>query len=102
MPPGPDLILEGAGDIWHINDVPKPGRRSFTYDNISDLITSEKYEAIPLSYDIDQIGDAKNKIVISFDDGPDRRWTPKILDVLKEKHAPAVFFVVGEEANSAA
>ena len=99
LPPGPDLILEGAGDIWRITDVPKPGQRSFTYDNISDLITSEKYDKIPLSYDIDQIGDAKNKIVISFDDGPDRRWTPRILDILKEKHAPAVFFVVGEEAN---
>jgi peptidoglycan-N-acetylglucosamine deacetylase len=99
LPPGPDLILEGAGDIWRIADVPKPGQRSFTYDNISDLITNEKYDKIPLSYDIDQIGDAKNKIVISFDDGPDRRWTPKILDILKEKHAHAVFFVVGEEAN---
>ncbi len=99
LPPGPDLILEGAGDIWRIIDVPKPGRRSFTYDNISDLITSEKYDAIPLSYDIDQIGAAKNKIVLSFDDGPDRRWTPRILDVLKQKHAPGVFFVVGEQAN---
>jgi len=99
LPPGPDLILEGEGDIWRIIDVPKPGRRSFTYDNISDLITSEKYDAIPLSYDIDQIGAAKNKIVISFDDGPDRRWTPRILEILKEKHAPAVFFVVGEQAN---
>jgi peptidoglycan-N-acetylglucosamine deacetylase len=101
LPPGPDLILEGDGDIWRIIDVPKPGRRSFSYDNTSDLITSEKYEAIPLSYDIDQIGFAKNKIAISFDDGPDRRWTPRILDILKEKHAPAVFFVVGEQANAA-
>jgi len=100
LPPGPDLILEGAGDIWRIIDVPKPGRRSFTYDAGSDLITSEKYDAIPLSYDIDQIGAAKNKIVLSFDDGPDRRWTPKILDILKEKHAPAVFFVVGEQGNA--
>jgi peptidoglycan-N-acetylglucosamine deacetylase len=101
LPPGPDLILEGAGDIWRIIDVPKPGRRSFTYDNTSDLITSEKYDAIPLSYDIDQIGAAKNKIVLSFDDGPDRRWTPRILDILKEKHSPGVFFVVGEQANAA-
>jgi cellulose synthase/poly-beta-1,6-N-acetylglucosamine synthase-like glycosyltransferase/spore germination protein YaaH/peptidoglycan/xylan/chitin deacetylase (PgdA/CDA1 family) len=101
LPPGPDLILEGAGDIWRIIDVPKPGRRSFNYDSGADLITSEKYDAIPLSYDIDQIGALKNKIVISFDDGPDPRWTPKILDVLKEKHAPAVFFIVGEGANSA-
>jgi peptidoglycan-N-acetylglucosamine deacetylase len=101
VPPGPDLILEGDGDIWRIIDTPKSGRRSFTYDNTSDLITSEKYDAIPLSYDIDQIGAANKKIVISFDDGPDRRWTPRILDILKEKHVPAVFFVVGEQANQA-
>jgi len=99
LPPGPDLIFEGDGDIWHIVDVPKPGRRSFQYDPDSDLITDENYDAIPLSYDIDQIGAVKNKIVLSFDDGPDRRWTPRILDILKEKQAPAVFFVVGEEAN---
>jgi cellulose synthase/poly-beta-1,6-N-acetylglucosamine synthase-like glycosyltransferase/spore germination protein YaaH/peptidoglycan/xylan/chitin deacetylase (PgdA/CDA1 family) len=101
LPPGPDLTLEGAGDIWRIIDVPKAGQRSFVYDAASDLITSEKYDAIPLSYDIDQIGAAKNKIVLSFDDGPDRRWTPRILDVLKNKHAPAVFFVIGEGANIA-
>ncbi|HXY00453.1 MAG TPA: glycosyltransferase [Candidatus Limnocylindrales bacterium] len=100
LPPGPDLILEGAGDIWRIADVPKPGRRTFTYDANTDLITTEKYDAIPLSYDIDQIGAAKNKIVLSFDDGPDRRWTPRILDVLKQKHAPALFFVIGEAANT--
>ena len=99
--PGPDLILEGDGDIWHIVDVPKRGVRSFTYDPGTDLITSEKYDAVPLSYDIDQIGGAKKKLVISFDDGPDRRWTPRILDILKEKHAPGVFFVVGEAANQA-
>ncbi|HKF40395.1 MAG TPA: polysaccharide deacetylase family protein, partial [Candidatus Acidoferrum sp.] len=98
LPPGPDLILEGAGDIWRIVDVPKSGKRSFTYDPNGDLITTEKYDAIPLSYDIDQIGNAKNKIVLSFDDGPDRRWTPQILDVLKNKNVPAVFFVIGEAA----
>ena len=101
LPPGPDLILEGDGDIWHIADVPKQGRRSITYDPATALITSEKYEAFPLSYDIDQIGGVKNKIALSFDDGPDRRWTPKILDVLKEKKVPGIFFVIGDQANRA-
>ncbi|MGB2628471.1 MAG: glycosyltransferase [Candidatus Acidiferrum sp.] len=101
IPPGPDLILEGDGDIWHIADVPKSGRRSFTYDANTDLISSEKYEAYPLSYDIDQIGAAKNKLVLSFDDGPDKTWTPKILDVLKEKKVPGAFFIIGDEANRA-
>ncbi|MGB6897078.1 MAG: glycosyltransferase [Candidatus Acidiferrum sp.] len=100
IPPGPDLTLEGNGDIWHFADTPKSGRRTFTYEAATDLFTDETYEEYPLSYDIDQIGGGSpKKLVISFDDGPDPRWTPKILDVLKEKHAHAVFFVVGEEAN---
>jgi cellulose synthase/poly-beta-1,6-N-acetylglucosamine synthase-like glycosyltransferase/peptidoglycan/xylan/chitin deacetylase (PgdA/CDA1 family) len=99
IPPGPDLILEGEGDIWRIADTPKSGRRSFTYDAASDLFTGEKYEAYPLSYDIEQIGAAKNKIALSFDDGPDPQWTPKILDVLKEKNVIGTFFVIGDEAN---
>src|SRR6266853_6998223 len=99
LPPGPDLILEGDGDIWHITDTPQHGKRSFQYDPGSDLFTDESYDAIPLSYNIDRLGGAIKKIAISFDDGPDPRWTPKILDILEEKKAPGVFFVIGDEAN---
>src|SRR6266403_1090465 len=48
---------------------------------------------------IDQIGAANKKIALSFDDGPDPKWTPKILDVLKQKNVPGVFFVIGNMAN---
>ena len=99
IPPGPDLILEGDGDVWHFTDTPKSGHRNFTYDAASDLITSEDFDAYPLSYDIDQIGAASKKIAITFDDGPDPRWTPKILDVLKEKNVTATFFVIGVDAS---
>src|SRR5256712_5222625 len=99
LPPGPDLILEGDGDIWHFTDTPKQGKRSFEYDAASDLFTDESYDAIPLSYNIDRIGAANKKIAISFDDGPDPQWTPKILDILKEKKAPGVFFIIGDQAN---
>ncbi|MCZ0988920.1 glycosyltransferase [Streptomyces diastatochromogenes] len=34
-------------------------------------------------------------IVLTFDDGPDPTWTPKVLDILKKHHAHAVFFVTG-------
>jgi cellulose synthase/poly-beta-1,6-N-acetylglucosamine synthase-like glycosyltransferase/peptidoglycan/xylan/chitin deacetylase (PgdA/CDA1 family)/spore germination protein YaaH len=99
IPPGPDLILEGDGDVWHFTDTPKSGSRSFIYDRPSDLITGETYEAIPRSFNIDQIGAAKKKIAITFDDGPDNRWTPKILDILREKKVPATFFVIGVDAS---
>ena len=36
-------------------------------------------------------------IAITFDDGPDPVWTPKILDVLRAQHVHATFFVVGTE-----
>ncbi|AZS86928.1 glycosyltransferase [Streptomyces griseoviridis] len=40
-----------------------------------------------------------HRLVLTFDDGPDPEWTPKVLDVLKEHHAHAVFFVTGTMAS---
>ena len=34
-------------------------------------------------------------IALTFDDGPDPRWTPEILDVLRQHRVRATFFVVG-------
>jgi cellulose synthase/poly-beta-1,6-N-acetylglucosamine synthase-like glycosyltransferase/peptidoglycan/xylan/chitin deacetylase (PgdA/CDA1 family) len=38
---------------------------------------------------------APKTAALSFDDGPDPTWTPKILAVLRREHVPATFFVVG-------
>ena len=34
------------------------------------------------------------------DDGPDGRFTPKILNILKAKHATATFFVIGQNMQA--
>jgi cellulose synthase/poly-beta-1,6-N-acetylglucosamine synthase-like glycosyltransferase/peptidoglycan/xylan/chitin deacetylase (PgdA/CDA1 family) len=39
------------------------------------------------------------RLVLTFDDGPDPVWTPKVLDVLKKHDAHAVFFVTGTMAS---
>ncbi|NLJ79821.1 MAG: polysaccharide deacetylase family protein [Firmicutes bacterium] len=39
------------------------------------------------------------KIALTFDDGPDRINTPKILDILETENAAATFFVVGEKVE---
>ncbi|GAA1432594.1 glycosyltransferase [Streptomyces thermospinosisporus] len=39
------------------------------------------------------------RMVLTFDDGPDPEWTPKVLDVLKKHDAHAVFFVTGTMAS---
>ncbi|WP_211303942.1 bifunctional polysaccharide deacetylase/glycosyltransferase family 2 protein [Pseudosporangium ferrugineum] len=38
-------------------------------------------------------------IALTFDDGPDPRWTPRILDVLARHRAHATFFQVGSHVN---
>jgi peptidoglycan/xylan/chitin deacetylase (PgdA/CDA1 family) len=42
------------------------------------------------------VGDEK-QVALSFDDGPDDLYTPKILDVLSKKNIRATFFVVGKQ-----
>jgi peptidoglycan/xylan/chitin deacetylase (PgdA/CDA1 family) len=39
---------------------------------------------------------------LTFDDGPDARWTPAVLNVLKKYHVPATFFVLGEHFKTPA
>ena len=41
----------------------------------------------------------KKTMVLTFDDGPDPEWTPKVLDKLKKHHAHGVFFVTGTMAS---
>jgi peptidoglycan-N-acetylglucosamine deacetylase len=41
----------------------------------------------------------ERKISLTFDDGPDERYTPQILDILKENDVKATFFLVGEKAE---
>lgn len=37
---------------------------------------------------------------VTFDDGPDPRWTPLVLDILADLGVPATFFVLGEAVTA--
>jgi len=45
---------------------------------------------------INKVVNNENKIVLSFDDGPNKNITPKVLDILKEYNCKAVFFCIGK------
>lgn len=38
-------------------------------------------------------------VALTFDDGPDPRFTPQILDILQQYRVPATFFVIGQAAQ---
>ncbi len=45
-------------------------------------------------------GSAQDKeVALTFDDGPEEEWTPKVLDILKQKNVKATFFVIGTQAQ---
>ncbi|TDQ00415.1 bifunctional polysaccharide deacetylase/glycosyltransferase family 2 protein [Labedaea rhizosphaerae] len=41
---------------------------------------------------------AARTIALTFDDGPDPEWTPRILEVLRRNHVHATFFVTGAQS----
>ena len=49
---------------------------------------------------IDNIYESQEKIAyLTFDDGPTKKCTPKILDILKENNIKATFFVIGKRVE---
>ncbi|HTW56980.1 MAG TPA: glycosyltransferase [Terriglobales bacterium] len=98
-PPGADVDMEGQGEILRIEDRPAHGMRDLTVDANSKMITDEVFQTLPEPYRVGRYGYSPNKVAITFDDGPDPEWTPKILDVLKEKNATATFFLIGIQTD---
>ena len=97
---GAGVDFDGAGEVLKVTATPRPGKRSLTFDPDTGLIADQHYDVLPTSYVIDRYGSHPGWIALTFDDGPDGRWTAKILDILKEKNAPATFFLIGKNMQA--
>jgi cellulose synthase/poly-beta-1,6-N-acetylglucosamine synthase-like glycosyltransferase/peptidoglycan/xylan/chitin deacetylase (PgdA/CDA1 family)/spore germination protein YaaH len=100
VPPGQDVDMEGDGEILNVEATPGDGQRTINLDSSTSLITDETMDALPEPYRVGRYGASPNQVAITFDDGPDPQWTPKILDILKRENAHATFFLIGKEAES--
>ena len=97
--PGQDVDFDGSGEVLHVAQTPTPGRRRLDVEPATGLISGEVYDQLPTSYVVQRFGWRPGYVALTFDDGPDARWTPKILDILKAKQAPATFFVIGQNMS---
>jgi len=96
--PGAAIAHIGRGNFITMADERADGARRIMFDKNADPEdpVSERYEKFPSYLTIVHQGNgAKDSVVITFDDGPDPRWTPQILDILKARGVSATFFMVG-------
>ena len=100
IPIGRDIDFEGQGEILRVESFPVSGSRSIELNRDTGDIDDETYTKLPTSYVIRQFGLAQKKIALTFDDGPDPEWTPQILNILKNRHIRATFFIIGANAEA--
>ncbi|MGM0875576.1 MAG: glycosyltransferase [Bacillota bacterium] len=88
----------GEGSIFRTLADQHEGKRSLDFDD-SGLISRESYLSIPKASEIERLSKPANKeIVLTFDDGPDPKYTKEILEILKEHQIKATFFATGKQA----
>ncbi len=98
---GYDLSYKGQGEALQVTGLEKLGARNLDYSAEDNLITDESIAAFPKSATISRWGARSDKVVaLTFDDGPDPKITPAILDILAEKKVHASFFVIGASATA--
>ncbi len=95
-----NVDVEGNGEILRIDATPEPGSRQVHFLAASGtrpaLIDSEQYGRLPTPYVVRKTGDRAKLVALTFDDGPDPKYTPEVLSVLERYHVPATFFIIGE------
>ncbi|MDR7002096.1 polysaccharide deacetylase family protein [Neobacillus niacini] len=95
----PDPVqYTGDGEILKIASPSQNGKRTIVA-NSQGWIQNETYSQLPMPFEVERYGNVeRKKVVLTFDDGPDPKYTPQILDILDKNHIKGAFFIVGQNA----
>ena len=92
------VLLTAAATCSASSQTPHDGSRKVVRDAAGNY--SEQYGQLPSYFVIESSGGGTGKaLCLTFDDGPDPRYTPGILDILKSHGVQASFFVIGANAD---
>ncbi|QKD79976.1 MULTISPECIES: polysaccharide deacetylase family protein [Actinomyces] len=80
-----------AATHWH------DGRRSPTFRVAALPADGSGRRAVSTTF---RVAPGTGSVALTFDDGPDPRWTPVVLDMLSRLGVKATFFVLGEAARA--
>ncbi|AGB40834.1 putative xylanase/chitin deacetylase [Halobacteroides halobius DSM 5150] len=79
-----------------LNNISHP---NLIYPNQFLKVPEQKTASFKSNKKVFRRGPTVKKIALTFDDGPDKKYTPQILDVLDEYNAKATFFLLGKLAK---
>ena len=104
----PDYEFEG--EVLNLVNEPQKGIINIEKNNTENVIAEETYKSLPTRYVIKRFGEVQvkdsngavkeSRVILTFDDGPDPDYTPRILRILDREKVPASFFVVGMNAQA--
>jgi len=89
----------GQGETVTVDDAREDGERTVSLEKTGryTVTYSADFPIYPSLFH--QGAGGEHEVALTFDDGPDPEWTPKILDILKQYHVKATFFLVGAQAE---
>ena len=96
---GNDTITDvGEGEIVTVDESRRDGARKIELGPDGYLsATYLDFPEFPTLYH--QGAGGEHQVALTFDDGPDPKWTPQVLDILKASGVKAAFFLVGVNAE---
>ena len=96
---GDDTITDvGEGEIVSVDETRSDGARQIGAGPDGYLsATYLSFPDFPTLYH--QGAGGEHQVALTFDDGPDPKWTPQVLDILKANGIKAAFFLVGVNAE---
>ena len=98
--PGYDVQFDGIGELLRVRARPTAGVRAVHFDSTRGLVTQDSLTQFPTPWIIQRFGAQAHRVALTFDDGPDARWTPAILDTLAAHNVKGTFFMIGTAVES--
>lgn len=99
LPSGDMISSVGEGEVVSLDDSTSEGARDLSVGKDGRVQSTYKsFPGYPCLYR--EGGDHPHEVALTFDDGPDPEWTPRILEILRKRRVKATFFVIGQDAEA--
>src|SRR5262249_34210691 len=94
-----EVEIVGQGDLFRVRTTRSDGERALAF--AGPYVRDWEYESLPRPFTVERSATAPGKLIaLTFDDGPDPRYTAPLLHVLGREGVRATFFVVGRQLES--